>query len=226
MKILAFDTSANICSTCVFDSSSETVLSERQADIGRKHAEHLMVQIETCLDEAGLDYSALDRIGITTGPGSFTGVRVGVAVAKGLALSLKKPSIGISALDACAHAMVSETGINPEILLTLLDARRGEVYYHNPLLGSGLASYDKLAEILPKQITQVCGSGSELFLNATKQQLKLANKWTSPPIGTVAKLAAQRNQVDCPADPLYFRSADAKPQSGFALTRADNNQAG
>ena len=88
MIVLAIDTASALCAACIYYSDAEKELGRTQLDLGKGHAEHLMTVIADALAQAGLDFGALDRIVIAVGPGSFTGVRVGVATARGLALAL------------------------------------------------------------------------------------------------------------------------------------------
>ncbi|MGR3547021.1 MAG: tRNA (adenosine(37)-N6)-threonylcarbamoyltransferase complex dimerization subunit type 1 TsaB [Roseovarius sp.] len=96
--ILAFDTSAAHCAAALLQ--GERVLVSRAEPMGRGQAERLMPLLQEVLDQAGFAWSDLDRIGVGIGPGNFTGIRISVAAARGLALSLGIPTIGISTLDA------------------------------------------------------------------------------------------------------------------------------
>jgi tRNA threonylcarbamoyl adenosine modification protein YeaZ len=104
MIILALDTAGVDCAAALFDSGRNTVLGEASDMIGKGHAEHLMGIIDRALDQAGVTLSAVERIAVTVGPGSFTGIRVGVAAARGFALSLDVPAVGISTLTVMAAA--------------------------------------------------------------------------------------------------------------------------
>ncbi len=120
MMILAFDTSVTGCSVCVTDGQkawTETMATERG------QAEFLVPMIEDAIQKSGHGYKDLDRIVVTIGPGSFTGVRVGLSTAKALALSLNKPLVGISTLDVIARGakLTCDT-------LVLIDTKRGDFY--------------------------------------------------------------------------------------------------
>src|SRR4051794_26516035 len=100
MKILAIDTAANLCAACVFDGDADRELGRSVRDIGKGHAEVLMDVIAEALAAAGAAFGDLDAVAVAVGPGSFTGIRVGVSVARGLALAQKIPAAGVSTLDA------------------------------------------------------------------------------------------------------------------------------
>lgn len=200
--------------------ATSKVLSQATKDIGRGHAEILMGMIADCLPSADADYNHITKIGVTVGPGSFTGVRVGMSVARGLALSLDVPAIGISTLDAC-EARAKELGcIGP--LVSLLDAKRGELYCKLPGGKAFAGSCEDVSAMIHAANNQgslaLCGAGVELF---DTFNLPVIHKEAAPDIAVVAKLAAQADETKFPPEPLYLRSADAKVQAGFALERSE-----
>src|SRR4029078_2232634 len=97
MRLLAIDTALDACSTAVFD-RTDGMLSAETLPMARGHAEALMPQIARVMAKANLDFAALDRIAVTVGPGSFTGLRVGVSAARGIALAAHKPAVGVTTL--------------------------------------------------------------------------------------------------------------------------------
>ncbi|TAN02274.1 MAG: tRNA (adenosine(37)-N6)-threonylcarbamoyltransferase complex dimerization subunit type 1 TsaB, partial [Rhizobiaceae bacterium] len=137
MNVLAIDTAANLCAACIYDAAADVVRSRRVLDIGKGHAEHLMGTIAGTLEEAGLSYRDLARIAVSVGPGSFTGVRVGVSAARGLALALKIPAIGVSTLEALAAE--ARAAFPDRTVAAMIDGRRGDLY---------LAGYDRDGKFL------------------------------------------------------------------------------
>ena len=126
MKILALDTASSWCAAAVYDSGTDTVLAEVSEDIGKGHAEVLMDYIERTMAQSGIAMSELDRVAVNVGPGSFTGVRIGVSAARGFALALDRPAIGVSAFDALASEVATSHPGQPALIL--LEAHRGEIY--------------------------------------------------------------------------------------------------
>ena len=102
MKLLAIDCAANLCAACVYDAAAGKELGRSVRDLGKGHAEHLMAVIDEALKAGGTDYAGLGAVAVSVGPGSFTGLRVGVSAARGLALALKIPAIGVTTLEALA----------------------------------------------------------------------------------------------------------------------------
>jgi len=122
MKILAIDTCTRSCSVAVTDSGhlvGEVTTLRRQT-----HSRHLMRMVDMALELAGLTVEEIDAFGVTRGPGSFTGLRIGISTVKGLALAAGKPVVGVSSLAALAWPMALSDGL----VCSLLDAGKGEVY--------------------------------------------------------------------------------------------------
>ena len=122
MKILVIDTSGPVCGTAVMD--EEKVYSEYTAQNKNTHSASLMPMIEAALNAAGTELNHMDAIAAVTGPGSFTGVRIGVATAKGLAHGAGLPCIPVDALEALAVS----AGVFDGLVCPIQDARAGQVY--------------------------------------------------------------------------------------------------
>jgi len=123
MKILSVDTATSSCSVAIVDKTS--LLSEFTIGREETHSKHLMDMIKTALRISGLTFSDLDGFAVTIGPGSFTGLRIGVSTIKGLAVASKKPVVGISSLEALAF----QVACSHDLICPILDARKGEVYF-------------------------------------------------------------------------------------------------
>lgn len=188
-------------------------------DIGRGHAEVLMELITACLDKAKTTYDGLNRIAVTIGPGSFTGVRVGMSVARGLGLSLNIPVLGITTLDACeAKAAKSQ---HEEKLVTLLDAKRGELYCKISGETPFAATYEEIALAIRDLNPILCGSGSAILNEHCQLAYPVIHEDAACDIEVVAQLASAMSEGKASPEPLYLRLADAKVQSGFALERVE-----
>lgn len=196
-------------------------MAQEARDIGRGHAEVLMEIIENCLATSNTTYEDLSRLGVTIGPGSFTGVRVGMSVARGFGLSLGIPVVGISTLDACeATAREIDDQAN---LVSLLDAKRGELYCKVCEQPPFAASYKDIDCIISQMDVTLCGSGAAIFNQACDRDLPIIHQEASFDIGLIARLAEKAKTSSISPEPLYLRSADAKVQAGFALERLETN---
>ncbi len=122
MKILAFETSAKAVSVALLEEGK--LLAESYQNTGLTHSQTLMVMAQDLLQQCGLTPAQLDAIAVAGGPGSFTGVRIGVAAAKGLAWGAEKPLVGVSTLEAMAEHLAVYSGY----VCPVMDARREQVY--------------------------------------------------------------------------------------------------
>src|SRR4051812_18694458 len=122
MLVLAIDTAGPDCAVALarFDADRIEILARGAESIGRGHAERLLPIIESVLSQAGCSFHDLDRVAVTVGPGSFTGVRVGIAAARGLALALNIPAVGVGTLDALALPILHAESIGT--VVAVLDA--------------------------------------------------------------------------------------------------------
>lgn len=228
MFLLAIDTAGPDCSVALARSgpSGGEILIRASERIGRGHAERLMPMIEAALKDAQADFADLDRIAVTTGPGSFTGVRVGVAAARGLALALDIAAIGVGSLDALAHPVARSH--NTGIVVAALDAKRGEIYALVRDLTSGTTLVEATAIRIDDLAVKLSHAGRPLLLTGAgapiaagaldEPETSIVGAAESPDIADVAALGL-RADVEAPPVPLYARGADAKPQGDKALAR-------
>lgn len=215
MIVLGLDTCLNACSAAVLDGGR--VLASRSEPMARGHQERLAPLAAEAMSLAGVDFPALDRIGVTVGPGSFTGLRVGLAFAKGLASALSIPAIGVGTLEALAE------GERSGVVFAALDARRGQIYLQAFADGAALMAPDilpvevaaaRIAELACGRAITLIGSGAPLLAGAAPGARVLDGEDADPV--AVARLAAVAPVA--PARPLYLRAPDAKLPGGRALT--------
>ena len=109
MLILAIDTALEACAVAVLDAETDALRAQESQAMARGHAEALMPMIERVMQAATLPFTALDRIAVTVGPGSFTGLRVGISAARGLGLAADKPVVGVTTLSAYAAPFLSDS---------------------------------------------------------------------------------------------------------------------
>ena len=126
MHVLAIDTALEACAAAVLDTERGAIIAHESLDMVRGHAEALMPLIARVLDRAALRFATLDRIAVTTGPGSFTGLRVGISAARGIALAAGKPAVGLSTLAAYAAPLIAADDTLP--VVSVVDARHDHVY--------------------------------------------------------------------------------------------------
>ncbi|MFZ4604620.1 MAG: tRNA (adenosine(37)-N6)-threonylcarbamoyltransferase complex dimerization subunit type 1 TsaB [Caulobacter sp.] len=206
--ILALDTCLTACSAALLD--GETVLAARSEAMPRGHQERLAPLVQELMIEAGVGFAALTRIGVTVGPGSFTGLRVGLAFAKGLSSALSIPCVGIGALEALASGQ-------PGFVVAVIDARREQVYVQMFEGGAALMAPDalaatdaaaRLAELYHGGPATLIGSGAPLLAAALPTATVLTPDGPDPV--AVARLARRGPDPLKPPRPLYLRAPDAK----------------
>ena len=226
MILLALDTSANLCSAALYDCDQGKILSSKSENIGRGHAERLMGLLAEVLGSADLEYKDVSRIAAICGPGSFTGIRVGLATARGLALGLNIPVIGINALEAIAFQHNRDKNCAKTPIIVALDAKRCEIFAQifsstgEPLTMPQAVALNQIRDFIPDQPIRFAGSGSQTIINAIgAQSCEFLSDQTAANINDIAKLANQMSVDTNKPSPLYLRSADAKAQNNFAVKR-------
>lgn len=225
MNILAIDTSLERCSVALRKRGSGDADTIATETIGRGHAELLPSMVSEVLLSRSLKPGDIHRIGVVCGPGSFAGLRVGLAMARGMALVNKAELVGVPTLSALARAAV-RTGIDRPIF-AVQDARRGEFFvqtFDAEGFETGLpcaSSLADLAGLLPKGAV-VTGSGASLVFETyeTGSSLELINAIGAPDIEAVIDLVDAAKAPFVTADPIYLRGPDAKKQMGFAVAHA------
>lgn len=228
MKILALDTSLNACSVALVDTATGGVFAHESEAMARGHAEALMPMVSRAMAASGLNFSDLDRIAVTVGPGTFTGIRVGLSAARGLALASGKPLIGIGTLEAHGAGLAASAHAPDGSFAIVLDARRGEVYAQafdaagGPITEPCALAPEDAARRLDGMVSSLHGSGAALIGQAAESIGLAAQPAHDLPPGpdpsAIARLAATRPEANEPVSPLYLRPPDAKPQPG-ALPR-------
>ncbi|WP_375777716.1 tRNA (adenosine(37)-N6)-threonylcarbamoyltransferase complex dimerization subunit type 1 TsaB [Bradyrhizobium sp. ma5] len=218
MIILAIDTALDACSAAVLDTDSGNTIAIESQAMQRGHAEALMPLIARVMKESGIGFAGLDRIAVTTGPGSFTGLRVGLSAARGLALSAEKPVVGLSTLAAYAAPVVAENAAPP--ILSAIDARHDHVYFQ---LVGGDGSLMLKPKVAPIAEALEAAQFGALHLVGNAANI-LAERWpadAAPPVNVdrqpapdiiwVAWVGAAVDPDTAPPRPFYLRAPDAKP---------------
>ena len=226
MRVLAIDTALEACSAAVLDTGRPDGLTSRSLPMSRGHAEALMPLIAAVMSEADVEFADLDRIAVTVGPGSFTGLRVGVAAARALALAAGKPVVGLTTLAALAAPFFEAEGGG--LLMSVIDARHDRVYMQlfgpggRSLVAPRIATVSIATHAALTGPTRIVGNAVRLVEQAwpDDEPLRpLVNAMRAPDIGWVARLGAASQDLTAPVRPLYLSEADAHPQEAGILLR-------
>ena len=225
MFILAIDTALDACAAGVLDTRSSRLVAHESLLMKRGHAEALMPLIARVMASSGIGFAELDRVAVTTGPGSFTGLRVGLAAARGIGLAAGRPVVGITTLTAYAAPVVSRDAGHP--VISAIDARHDHVYYQvvssdgGSLVRPRVAPIDEALEAAQFGAPHIVGNAAGI----------LAARWPAdappvrvdvqpaPEISWVAWLGVAVDPETALARPYYLRAPDARPQLG-AVPRA------
>jgi tRNA threonylcarbamoyladenosine biosynthesis protein TsaB len=218
MLILAIDTALDACAAGVLDTEAGKLVAQQSLAMKRGHAEALMPLIARVMKESGIAFTSLDRLAVTTGPGSFTGLRVGLSAARGIALAAGKPAVGVTTLAAYAAPVVNESAEQP--VISAIDARHDQVYYQAVSGNGSSLIWPRVGPV--EEALGACRFGApHLVGNAARM---LADRWpphapppfkvepqAAPDIAWVAWLGAAVSPDTAPARPFYLRAPDAKP---------------
>ena len=218
MYILAVDTALGACSVAVL--AGGKAVAHRLEFMERGHAEALAPMVEQAMKDAGIGFAALDRLGVTVGPGTFTGQRVGLAFMRGMRLALERPLVGVTSLEAMAHQAMEETGL--ALAAAIHDARDDALYFQ--LCGRGRRSVPDSPPLLIKlsdaaarivrsgETVALAGAASSRLLASETQgrQRIVASSVVVPDALWVARLAASRPATSDVPKPLYLREPALK----------------
>jgi tRNA threonylcarbamoyladenosine biosynthesis protein TsaB len=226
VKILAIDTALAAASACVFDGEHFDVLAIESIALERGHAEALLPLIDRVMARSEGGFEALSRVAVTVGPGSFTGLRVGIAAARAIGLACDIPVVGVSTLAALAAPLILEQGC--DTVAAAIDARHGNVFVAafaldgQTVLAPQIAPAREVAHALGGGRVRLAGSGAALVaIEAAKigGDIEIDDENLVPDIVFVARLGLLADPALAPPRPLYLKAPDAKPKGGGAVTQ-------
>ena len=226
MRVLAIDTALEACAVTVLDTERADLRIHESVQMQRGHAEALMPMIARVLDKARLDFAALDRIAVTIGPGSFTGLRVGISAARGIALAAGKPAVGLSTFAAFAAPLIAADDTLPVVVA--INARHDHVYLQvfgpagRTLVSPRLAPMREALRVSATGAPRIIGNAANMVAAswpAGERAPTLVEQRGAPGIDWVARLGAAAPDTGMPPKPLYLRAPDAQPQDAALLAR-------
>lgn len=220
MRILAIDSAFDVVSVAVW--ADGAILAEDRAVAGRGQAEILMPMIERIMTKAGLGFAAIDRIAVTVGPGHFTGLRLGLAAARGLGLASGKPVVGVTTFEAVLAAL-PDAERSASFAVVAFETKRADLYLQAfrstdrgfaPACEPFAALPQVAAERLPKapRILLVGDGAPRLAAALARCSVVMSHAPALPHAATVARIAADRavsgTALTAPPEPLYLRPPD------------------
>jgi tRNA threonylcarbamoyl adenosine modification protein YeaZ len=226
MRVLAIDTALEACSAAVLDTGRGGLLASESLPMVRGHAEALVPLLARVMDQADLAFRDIDRVAVTTGPGSFTGLRVGISAARGIALAAEKPVVGLSTLSAYAAPYIAAD--DTMRVVAAIDARHNHVYLQVFAPGGRTLVAPRLATL--REATQAAAGAAVCLVGSAADAVAAA--WTdvshtpavvdariAPDIVWVARMGAVVPEGKSPPKPQYLRAPDAQPQDAAHLPR-------
>lgn len=226
MRVLAIDTALGQCAACILDAGSAEPVAIESMVMERGHAEALLPLLERVVARAEGGFGSLDRVAVVIGPGSFTGLRVGIAAARAVALAAAIPAVGVTTLSALMAPLI-EAG-PARLTVAAIDARGGRVYAQAIGPSGRLVIEPSLLTV--REVVRSLGSGSVTLLGSgaplvAQEALAVgieARIHASPPFADpvwVARLGSAADPEEALARPLYLAAPDARPQDGARLAR-------
>ncbi len=231
-RVLAIDTALGACSVCVMEAGRTLPIAFDVEEMATGHAEALMPMIQRVMAQVEGGFSSLERVAVTVGPGSFTGLRIGIAAARGIGLAASIPVVGVSTLSAYAAPLV-----NPEesgVIAVGIDARHGALFFQaftaagRTIVLPRVISAREAGRAIGAGPVRLAGSGAAaLATEAMALGLKasIADLRPAPDVTWVAKLGLAADPASAEAKPLYLRAPTAAPQEGKAVPRLDGSSA-
>lgn len=226
MRVLAIDTALAACSAAVLDTVFGGVIASESLPMVRGHAEALIPMIARVMARAELGFFDVDQVTVTTGPGSFTGLRVGISAARGIALAADKPAFGVSTLSAYAapHLAADKT----VSVIAAIDARHSHVYLQafgpsgRTAVAPRLAPLSEAVRAVSEAPCRLVGSAARSIAERIPPGAPAplcVDARDAPDIDWVARMGAVLPEGQSPPNPLYLRAPDAQPQNAAQLPR-------
>jgi tRNA threonylcarbamoyl adenosine modification protein YeaZ len=226
LRILAIDTALGACSACVYQAGDAEPLVRESIPMERGHAEALLPLVDRIVAPLEGGFESLDRVAVTVGPGSYTGLRIGISAARAIGLAAGIPVVGVATLSAFLGPLLA--GGTRGLYTAAIDAKHGQIYVQ-AIAAGGLT-------IIPpglmglRDALRLLGSGP-LVLTGSAAPILAAEAWAqgieatlteaplTPDIAWVARLGAMADPASALPKPLYLRGPDAKPQDGARIAR-------
>jgi tRNA threonylcarbamoyl adenosine modification protein YeaZ len=226
MRVLAIDTALAACSAAVLDTAQGGILASESLPMVRGHAEAVIPLLARLMGEARLAFRDLDRVVVTTGPGSFTGLRVGISAARGIALAAGIPAVGLSTLQAYAAPYLADDETIPVVVA--IDARHQHVYLQvfgpggRTVIAPRLAHLSEAVRAAAEMPARLVGSAAQAVADGLAASGAIAvavDSGGAPDVTWVARVGAAVPEGQSPPKPQYLRAPDAQPQNAAQLPR-------
>jgi tRNA threonylcarbamoyl adenosine modification protein YeaZ len=228
MRVLAIDTSRGACSAAVYDGALRHAFARESEPMSRGHAEALAPMVERVLKETEGGAASLNRIAVAIGPGSFTGLRIGAAMARAMAVTLGIPVVGVSTLIAYCGPMLDDP--KPGVIASVIDAGHGHVYFQlidskaKQIFSPRVITLRDAVRLLGGSPARVVGDAAVLLAEEARRagvEVDASAGAAYPDIVALARIGLAADPAQWPARPLYIKPPDAHPARDDAIARAE-----
>jgi tRNA threonylcarbamoyladenosine biosynthesis protein TsaB len=226
MRVLAIDTTLAACAAAVLDTAYGGIIASESLPMIRGHAEALMPLVARLMKQSDMTFRDLDRVVVTTGPGSFTGLRVGLAAARGFGVATGLPVVGVSTLSVYAAPHLAVDNRFP--VVAAIDARHEHVYLQvfgptgRTVIAPRLAPLSEAVRAASEEPSCLVGSAARAVADGLAKSAPVpptVDARDAPDIAWVAQIGAVTPETKSPPNPLYLRAPDAQPQNAAQLPR-------
>lgn len=226
MRILAIDTALSACSACLYETGATEPLVRETIPMERGHAEALLPLIDRVVSQVDGGFGTLSRVAVTVGPGSYTGLRVGIAAARAIGLAAGIPVVGVATLSAYLAPLM--TGERRGLFTAAIDAKHGQMYIQaigaggRAIIPPGVMGYREAVRLLGSGPILVAGTAAAALAAEARAQgveVTAIDDSPGPDIAWVARIGAMADPAQALPKPLYLREPDAKPQDGARIAR-------
>ncbi len=228
MRVLAIDTSCGAASAAIYDGVARAMLASESHAMAQGHAEALGPIVERLMRQVEGGFSAIGRVAVCVGPGSFTGIRIGLAMARAIALTIEAPIVGVSTFAAFAGPLLAAPRLGA--IASVIDARHSKVYFQlfessgRPILAPRVASLREAVRLIGGAPARLAGDAAALVAEEAQRsgvEFDASQAVPFPDIRTVARIGLAADPEAWPARPLYVKAPDANPSSGDAIARVE-----
>ena len=229
MRVLAIDTSRGACSAAVYDGVLRYTFARESVAMSRGHAEALAPMVDRVLKASDGGAAEINKVAVAVGPGSFTGLRIGVSMAKAIALTLEIPVVGVSTLIAYCGPMLDEP--KSGVIASVIDAGHGNVYFHlidsraKQIFSPRIVTLRDAVRAIGGSAARIVGDAASLLAEEARRagvEVDASGASAFPDIVAIARIGLAADPAVWPARPLYIKPPDAHPPRDEAIARADS----
>jgi len=222
------DTSCGACSAAVYDSAVRQTLASETLAMAKGHAEALAPMVQRVMETVDGGFTALDRVAVCVGPGSFTGIRIGLAMGRAIGVAIGAPVVGVSSLVAFAAPLLADP--RPGVIISAIDAHHGQIYFQlfepsgRPLFAPRVAKFRDAIRLIGGGTARLCGNAAQMIFDETSKSggdFDASQAVPFPDIVAIARAGLALDPANAPPRPIYIKPPDAQPSQAPTIARAE-----